>query len=185
MILLVALFILALAIGLIWAAHACYWGMTLNLEIKPLEVLNLAITIAIAILLQYFLTNKITDLRNEKDILIDDVTDVLGTLRACRDALSALHGRGKITPADTNQVLQLFRRLSNGITQMEDALRMSQCNKLSNEIAGIWHACDHYKYAATCAPFPVQPTPPSEQDRGFRDLSSKLQSLAFKINKHH
>jgi hypothetical protein len=185
MILLIAALILALAIALIWAAHACYLGMTLNLEIKPLEVLNLAVTVAIAVLLQYFLTNKITDLRSEKNILIDNVGDVISTLRACRDALSALHGRGKITPNDTNEILQLFRRLSNGITHVEDALAMSQCNRLTSELKEVWHACDHYKAAATSAPFPVSPTLPSEQDRAFRDLSSKLQSLAFKINKHH
>jgi hypothetical protein len=159
--------------------------MYLNLEIKPLEVLNLAVTIGIFGLLQFFITNKITDLRSEKDLLIGNINDVLATLKACRDALSLLHGLPKITPKHTNEILQLFRRLSNGITHMEDALKMSQCRKLSVKMQDVWHSCDHYKYAATCAPFPVNPTSPSEQDRAFRDLSSKLQSLAFDINKYH
>lgn len=185
MILFIAVVILALAAALIFAAHASYLGMTLNLEIKPLEVLNLAVTVGIAVLLQYFLTNKITDLRSEKDILIGNVEDVISTLRACRDALFGLYGRGKITPQDTHEILQLFRRLSNGITHVEDAITMSQCGKLSGEMKDIWHACDDYKSAATSSPFPVKPTSPSDQDRAFRQLSSRLQSLAFKINKHH
>ncbi|SRR6266704_196379 len=185
MIFLIALAILLVAIGVITAAHYCLWGMTLNLEIKPLEVLNLAVTIGIFGLLQFFITNKITDLRSEKDLLIGNINDVIATLKGCRDALSVLHGVPKITSKHTNQILQLFRRLSNGITHMEDALKMSQCNQLSEKLKDVWHACDHYKYAATCAPFPVKPTSPTEQDRAFRDLSSKLQSLAFEINKHH
>jgi hypothetical protein len=185
MILLIALVILLLAVGLIAVAHYCLWGMTLNLEIKPLEVLNLAVTIGIFGLLQFFLTNKITDLRSEKDILITNINDVLATLKACRDSLSVLHGLVKITPKHTHEILQLFRRLSNGITHMEDALKMSQCHNLTERVKEVWHACDHYKYAATSAPFPVKPTSPAEQDRAFRDLSSKLQSLAFDINKYH
>jgi len=185
MIPLIALVILLLSSGLIVAAHYCLWGMSLNLEIKPLEVLNLAVTIGIFGLLQFFLANKMTDLRSEKDLLIGNINDVIATLKACRDALFVLHGLGKITPKHTHHILQLFRRLSNGITHMEDALNMSQCQKLSERVKEIWHACDHFKYAATCAPFPVKPTSPTEQDRAFRELSSKLQSLAFDINKYH
>jgi hypothetical protein len=184
-ILAIAIVILILAATLIAADHFYIWGMTLNLEIKPLEVLNLVVTIGIFGLLQFFLTNKITDLRSEKDLLIGNINDVLSTLRACRDALSMLHSLGKITPKHTNEILQLFRRLSNGITHIQDALKMSQCHKLSENIDEVWHACDHYKHAATSAPFPIKPTSPADQDRAFRDLSSKLQSLAFNINKYH
>lgn len=185
MILFIILIVLVSAIGTIWAAHACLWGLFLNPEIKPLEVLNLAATIAIAVLIQYYFTNKTTDLRSEKDLLIGNVQDIIATLRLCRDSLSTLHGRPKIKPSDTSQILQLFRRLSNSITHLEDSIRSSQCSRLQSRIPEIWRACDHYKYSATCAPFPVSPAPPNDQDRAFRDLSAKLQSLVFEINRHH
>src|SRR5271157_168749 len=145
MILLVSFVVLVLAVGLIYAAHACYWGLTLKSEINPLEVMTLAVNICIVVLLQNYFARKITDLRSEKDILIGTVDDVLVSLRACRDALSAWHGRRKITPTDTHQILQLFRRLSNAIGHLEDALAVSQCRKLAPELNAIWHACDQYK----------------------------------------
>ena len=185
MIVIAILGIVAFVLAVVWSAHAGLLGMTLNMEVKPLEVISLSVNIAIVFLLQYYLANKITDLRSEKDILIDNIADILSTMRACRDTLSTWQGKDKITPKDSHQVIQLFRRLSNGITHLEDSLNMSQCGKLSGDIPGIWQACDHYKYSATCAPFPLKPTSATEQDRSFRALSAKLQSLVFKINKHH
>jgi hypothetical protein len=181
----ISILLLGLSSGLIFLAHLGFWGLCLDLEIRPVEVLNLALTLAIAIVLQYYFVYKSTDFRAEKDLLLGNIEDVISILRACREELYSWPGPKPVTGQAAHRVLQLFRRLSNSITHLEDAIRMSQCKQLAHRMGSIWNACDHYKFAATAAPFPLKPTPMAIQDRAFRELSGRLQELAFEINKLH
>jgi hypothetical protein len=177
-----------IACGVIWAAHACFFGLSLDTEIRPVEVLTLAVNIGIAVLLQYYFTNKVSDLRVEKDLLIDDIREVRATTKSCRDTLNQCYERGKIGSQDSKLVLLLFRRLINGIEQVEAALGISQCSKFSKDIEPIKGCYLDYKMASTGGTFPSKPysqSTISEQERICRDLNLKLQSLIFRINKHH
>jgi len=185
MILLIVLVVLVVSGLVIWAAHACLWGMTLNTEIKPLEVVSLAVTIAIAFLLQDYITNKTTDLRSEKDLLIGNINDLIAVLKTCRDTLEGCDFRGKILRSEKRQIVQSLRRASNAVGHLESTLNMSQCKELSTEMKSIRDACFRYKIAATSYPFPTKPTPLALQDRAIGELLLSLQSLMFKINKHH
>jgi|HubBroStandDraft_1064217.scaffolds.fasta_scaffold52527_2 hypothetical protein len=180
-------FVLLLACLVIVAAHACWFGLTLDTQIKPVEVLTLAVSIIIAVSLQYYFAIKINDLRVEKDLLIQNVNDVLGVLRSCRDALNTCHEAQKISSKDKTVIISLFRRLSNGIDQVESALGMSKCHKLSKEMESIRGSYFNYKTAATGGSFPSKPYTQafiSEQEQTCRALTTKLQSLIFNINKH-
>jgi hypothetical protein len=184
MIILGLLVILVLVIAVLWAAHLSLFGLRLILDVKPFEVITLGINIAIAFLLQYYLANKTKDLRSEKDLLLANLADVTTTLRSCRDALYECQDYERIPKTKKKSVLDLMKRLSNGIGHLEAAVGLSQCKKLSPEIANIWNAFDRYRAAATSTPFPVKSTPSNDQDRAFDALSSKLQALVFRINKH-
>jgi len=185
MIFLIMLIVIVVSSLVIWAAHACLWGMTLNTEIKPLEVLSLAVTMAIAFLLQDYLTNKTSDLRSEKDLLIGNINDLVAFLKNCRDTLEGCDSSGKILKSEKRQIVQSLRRASNAVGHLESTLNMSQCKTLSTEMKSIRDACLRYKIAATSYPFPTRPTPLALQDRAIGELLLSLQSLMFKINKHH
>src|ERR1700739_2496618 len=184
MILLGLLIILLLVIAILWAAHLCLFGLHLVLDVKPFEVITLGINISIAYLLQYYLANKTKDLRGEKDLLLGNLADVISTLRACRDALYECQDYERIPRAKKKSVLTLMKRLSNGIGHLAAALGLSHCKTLSPELAAIWNAFDRYRAASTSTPFPMKSTSMSDQDRAFDVLSSRLQALLFKINKH-
>ena len=122
-----AICILGLAGAVIWAAHEKYYGLSLNLEIKPAEILTLAISIVIVALLQFYVASAMTDLRAEKDLLIGNIRDALAALRACREALNACHDAGKISQSGAKQLISLFRRLSNSLDHIETSIAMCRC----------------------------------------------------------
>ena len=132
-----AILVILLACGVIWAAHVCWLGLWLNPEIKPVEVLTLAVSILIAILLQYYFVAKTTDLRAEKDLLIENTREALALLKTCRDTLNTCHDSGKISAADAKQIKAVFRRLSNSLEHLEATIGMSQCVKMANEFPQI------------------------------------------------
>jgi hypothetical protein len=185
MIILGLLIILALVVGVLFAAHSGVWGLHLNLELKPFEIITLGVNISIAYLLQYYLANKTRDLRGEKDLLIGSLNDVIGSLRACRDVLSGCEGYQRIPRGKTREVYRLLKQVSNGIHHLESAVRLSHCRKLGQEVATAFNSFDRYRAACTNSPFPVKSTPTSGQDRAYNELYSNLQDLLFKINKHH
>jgi hypothetical protein len=183
-----AIFVILLSCGVIWAAHACWFGLWLNPEIKPVEVLTLAVSILIAILLQYYFVAKATDLRAEKDLLIENTREALTLLRSCRDTLNSCHDSGKISAADEKQIKTVFRRLSNSLEHLETAIGMSQCLGMAKEFGQIKQAYLSFKIAATGGFFPSKPYTPStisSQEQASRLLASNLQQLIFKINKHN
>jgi hypothetical protein len=178
--------VLLAAVLVIVAAHACWFGLTLNLEIKPVEVLTLAVSIVIAVLLQYFLVVKSSDLRAEKDILIGNISEVLTVLRSCRETLNSCHGGRKITPQIKGSVLSQIRQLSNGIDSVQLAIDLSQCKNLASEVDAIWTSYLDFKTASTGGSFPSIPYTAgsiSDQERCWRSLHAKLQSLIFRINR--
>jgi hypothetical protein len=183
-----SIFLLLMTVGLLFAAHRCWWGLSLDLEIRPIEVVTLAVTIGVAILVGYYLTNQVNDLRAEKDLLIDDIRNVLRVLKACRETLNSCYDAGKIDPTSKTIILSHFHRLINGIDEIEAALRMSQCSNLHRDIASTKDAYLRYKMAATGGSFPSKPyshSSISDQERACHALNAELQSLVFKINKYH
>jgi len=180
--------LLLVTIGLLFAAHLCLWGLSLDLEIRPIEVLTLAVTIGVAVLVGYYFTNQVNDLRAEKDLLIDDIRTVLGVLKACRETLNSCYDSEKIGPKSKAIILTHFHRLINGIEEIEASLKISQCVNLSQEIVPIKNAYLSYKMAATGGSFPSKPynrSSMSDQEQASRILNASLQSLVFAINKYH
>jgi hypothetical protein len=183
-----SIFLLFATAGLLYAAHRCLWGLSLDLEIRPIEVVTLSVTVGIALLVGYYLTNQINDLRAEKDLLIDDVRNVLRVLKSCRDTLNSCYDEGKIGPKSKTIILSHFHRLINGIDEIEAALGMSQCSSLPRDVASIKGAYLRYKMAATGGSFPSKPyshSSISDQEQACHALNAELQSLVFKINKYH
>jgi hypothetical protein len=182
-----ALIVLIAACFVIVAAHLCWFGLFLNLEIKPIEVLTLAVDIIIALLLQYYFVSKASDFRAEKDLLIDNIRDVLGVIRACREIVNSCYEAGKIGRASAKQIITHFRRISNGIEHLEAAIAMSQCKRLSADMKIVRESYVNFKEAATGGSFPSKvysPSSISEQEQACKSLNSHLQSLIFRINKY-
>ena len=90
------LVIVALVVATLWAAHSCLFGLHLNLEVKPFEVITLGVNICIAFLLQYYLANKTKDLRSEKDSC-----SAISLTSSPRSAAAAIHSTSVRISANT------------------------------------------------------------------------------------
>lgn len=186
------LFLLALGLAmgfamLMWAASCQFGGLSLDLQIKPVDVATLAVSIFIAFFLQYYLASRATDSRAEKDLLIDYVSEVIRDLRSCRDAVSAFGEPEKITGVISRKILKKFRQLSNNLENLATVLKESDCRKLAGRCEDLKINYLSYKMAATGGNFPSQlytRTQRSDQERSFRELNSTLQRLIFDVNRY-
>lgn len=173
------------ATGLIWAAARCLFGLSLNSEIKPVEVATLAVNIIIAILIQYYFVSRHGTQRAEKDLLINLVQEGILALKNCRDELDKCREEKRISPESKRLVLSGFRRLSNELDSLDASIRLSQHSKLLSCFTPVRKTYLSYKAAATGGGFPAKPydyEQISSQAKNYRVLSKKLHALVFKIN---
>lgn len=184
--LILALMLVAGSIGLIFAAHCQVIGLSLDSQIRPLEVATLAVNIFIAFFLQYYLASRATDTRAEKNLLIDNIKELIHELRICRDLVSSCHSLNPIGTQKSKEILSLLRQVANDLENLELALGMSDCSDLaprSKSLQQDYFAC---KIACTGGKFPksYDRFQISEQDRAFRTLQKQLQTFVFDINRH-
>lgn len=183
----VAMVIFMALCGMFWAAHIGWYGLSIEHKLDGVNVATLAVNVFIAYFLQYYFISRAADNRSEKDILIDGLRDVLASVRQCRDTVLACQDAGKITPTSAKSIKLLFRKIANGMENVETAIEMSRCSGLKDECKEIQHALFSYKSAATGGNFPSKPYDAqafSYQERTYRALSEKLHDLVFKVNQH-
>ncbi len=185
--LIVALVMIAMLGGVFLAAHNGLLGFSIEHKLNPVELATLAVSIFIAYFLQYYFISRAADDRSEKDILIDSLRDVLATVRDCRDTLIGCHDTKTISATHVKSIKLLFRKIANGLDNVETALGMSQCSALSEECKAIQDAFFNYKSAATGGSFPSHPYDShafTDQEKTYRALNQRLHALVFKINQH-
>jgi hypothetical protein len=177
-------YILALLCAAVFViADNGYWNYSINHELDPVNVLTLGVNIFIAFFLQYYFASRATDDRAEKDLLLDNMRDVFGILRSCRDEVMSCHGMVKVSKASQQKIVRLYRTLSNGLVNLQNAIEMSGCTKLTEDCDAVLKRFVDYKIAAT-GKFPYDSSDISYQEQTYRNLMRELHSLAFKINKH-
>lgn len=184
---LVAIVLAVFVIAALWAAESGIQGFSLDHSIRPLEIATLGVNIFIAFFLQYYFASRSRDLRAEKDMLIDTVRDILRILRSCRDALAAYQDDSRNRNEHKRSVLQLFRRLSNGLDGIDTAIGASQCKALQKSSPAIRESYLYYKRAATDGSFPARRFTVEEfsiQEQNYRKLNRDLEELVFKINQY-
>lgn len=164
-------------------ANNGYWGYSINHDIDPVNVLTLGVNIFIAFFLQYYFASRASDDRAEKDILLDNVRDVFGMLRSCRDAVMSCHGVDDVSKESQQEIIKLYRTMSNGLENLRNAIEMSGCKKLTSDCDAVVKRFFAYKAAAT-GKFPYDSSDISGQERTYRTLMRELHSLAFKVNKY-
>lgn len=141
-----------------------YGNYSINHELDPVNVVTLAVNIFIAFFLQYYFASRASDDRAEKDLLLDSVRDVFGMLRSCRDEVMSCHGMLKVSRASQQKIIRLYRTLSNGLINLQNAIEMSGCNQLTKECDAVLKRFIDYKIAAT-GKFPYDSSDVSYQEQ--------------------
>ena len=151
-------------------------GLRLNLEIKPTELATLFVNLFIALYLQYYLAPLVSDLRIEKNLLIDDIKELIAILKDLRESIDK--------NSEAKPILHLFRRFSNGLDSFETALGVSQFKELLADLEKVKDDYFNYKKIVTGGSFPSPDGGPNlRTDKPYSCLSVKLKALIFTINK--
>jgi hypothetical protein len=173
---------------IIIAASENLAGLSIKTEIDPVSLASLTVTIFIAFFLQYFFASRATDLRVEKDFIIQVQKEVVKAAKDSRDAVDASIGGVSITTQSKSKILLAFRDLANSLEALEEVLLESKCRSLATDFAATKTFYYQFKSTATAAPFPSKPYSPQmrrELDIRYRQLRKNLQVLFFKVNNFH
>jgi hypothetical protein len=178
--------LVVLFIVVVLGACSNIFGFYLNREIKPVDLAILGVNVFIALFLSQYIIDKAGNFRAEKDLMMSDIRDVLDELKTSRELLVACQDSARVNKIDKKAILLVFRRIANGISLVESALRTSQCSALVKGFDNITDAYVRYKGSATGGAFPRPYTQDqiSDQEREYRKLVEKLHALLFSINRH-
>jgi hypothetical protein len=178
--------IILCAAGCMFAAHQGFHGFSLDPKIKPYEILNLTVTIIIAIFIQYHFAGKSRDSRVEKDIIIADIKEVIKELRSLRDTTMA-HFDGKaISAPEKRRILGALRHISNELLNVEFVVETSNCSDVCENCRLLQNSLRTYKMAVTGGKFPEgysQSDIPAQQ-KAYKELHRGLHTMLFEVNKH-
>lgn len=184
---LVAILILGTLCGIFWIGHTGWRGFSIDHTLNPVQLATLAVSVFIAYFLQFYFASRTAIERAEKEILLDDVRDVLSILRELRDLLMACYDNGgKIGTTNAKSIKRLLRQTANGLETLETAIGMSHCSKLEHECRTTQDALFSYKSASTGGNFPTNAYDAAafnDQERTYRALNRALHDLVFKITR--
>jgi len=176
----------AAAAAYVYVAHRKWWGLTLNTEVKPIEVATLAFTVAIAFLLQFYVVFDADNERAEKDLLIFNARDALAKLRDCRDAFTECFEAKSISQADQTKIQTQLRGLNQSLDALDVSLSKSRCAKFCKPCKALAAKALGYKAIITGGDFPSKPYPAevyTAHQTAYREMDVEIQGLIFLINR--
>jgi hypothetical protein len=160
-------------------------ALELSYNLRVADIINWVVVVGLATLLKLHWQRKYSDVRVEKDLLIEQSKDAISALKDARNAFLGCCDKKKISREDQIVIEQVLRRLANALSCLECSL--AECERMSS--LSVEPATDHYlKYKAcvTGGAFPSKPytvQTSTEQEILYRALLRDLQRLVFTINK--
>jgi hypothetical protein len=182
----VVLLILIAAALYLYAAHLHLEGLKLDKDVKPLDVVTLAFTGIIAILLQFYILFSVDNERAEKDLLILNARDALDKLRSCRDTFHDCFEEKRMGPEDQRRIQTQLRSLNQALDALNVSLKKSRCSRFCGRCISLTLDALKYKAILTGGTFPSKPYPPqvyTAHQTAYRGMDEELQGLIFSINK--
>lgn len=165
-----------------------WFGLSIKKELDPVSLASLAMSLFIVFFIQYFFVGRASELRIEKDFLINNQKEALKAGRECRDAIDAAFDSGKISQASQEKIKLSLRELANTLEVFEESLRSSQCNRICGQFANTRKSYYKFKSTATGGSFPTTPYTMSTMvavERDYRLLRRELQDWFFRVNGFH
>lgn len=169
--------------------HFHYYGLHIDHKIKPVEIATLLVNISIAVLLQYFFLSRSGNMRVEKDLIIEDIKNVIKKLRESNELFQKRVGQRVGTKEDWSNSNAQCRAISNALESVEFSLGSTKCNKcqkLKLKSDDLKQKFFIYKGAVTgtSASNAISGDTISDQAQAFRILIRDLQATIFEINRH-
>ncbi|MEO8649176.1 MAG: hypothetical protein ABI539_08425 [Acidobacteriota bacterium] len=183
--------LLAVLLGLLGGLLLGYFGrqwisIDFKRELGLGDVLNFAITLVFAFVLQNYLQKRFGNERAEKEHLIDLIKDSITFLRDTRTAFMATYDSKKILPEDAKAIKALLRNLINSIELLKGLLNTCGYNSEGSECSNIETLYLEYKRILTGGSFPTKPYDGgqfSDAEKAYGQLNSKLNHLRITLNR--
>lgn len=176
------LFLAGLAAGLaVSHLHSLKFGFTLTIA----DILNWVVVLGLARLLQIHWQQNYSDIRVEKDLLIQQSKDAILALKDARSIFLECCDKKKLTRDDEKAVKRVLRNLANTLYFLECGL--GECERMRS--VGFSHLKEHcmkYKAVLTGGGFPTQPYTSAhwtDAEVIYKVFHEGLQKLIFEINK--
>lgn len=149
------------------------------------DLLSFVTTIAIGLIVGNYLQQRYSNARVEKDLLIEDIKDVVRFTQDVRNIYWDCFHKQQISPDARVSMLAVLRNIANALTQLEKSL--NDCKKTVGtlSIQAIKESYYEYKAVLTGGNFPKEPYSgrnSMETEKAYLDFRAKLQSLIFTIN---
>src|SRR5882672_9360519 len=152
-------------------------------EFKLTDALNLLVAIAIALLIQHYATERHSDIRAAKNLLISRVEDVSRIVTEAHKTFWEAYASGVISEPHLHTIITSKSAFNNSIFVLEQGC--VRCRLRSQFLDEILNLRRHYCEALTGQEFPRVPYSAEmmhNEDRHYRQLSDAFQSLIFDIN---
>ena len=138
-----------LLIGFLAGFFVSRLPITFDEKISPIAFATFFLTILLALYLEFKVRPSLTNTRNEKDILIDLLTDVKAKLSEINDLYMTSRAHNPVPIEEQTDILSKLRDLSNTIALLkstDEYCKMYQKLKISNRVVVVYLA---YKKAIT------------------------------------
>ncbi len=161
-------------------------SVTFKNEFDIAHVLTIILTIIVAALLQYHAIARRSDARAEKDLLIEQVKEIIETASDVRKRfLTCFHTR-TTSEEDFRLIKAALKNWSSSMSMLEDALQDCSMNKEKETLTTVKYEFFEYKKFLTGGQYlvPYSDYTFNSSELAFKRLRSQLQVLMRQINRH-
>jgi hypothetical protein len=157
-------------------------------KINPIAFASLILTILLAIYLEFAVRPSLTNSRNEKDIIIDQLKEIRSSCSEVHSQYEKIHNLRNIPQEERSELLSRFRLLSNHIDFLNDIIKYSKIKPvgaISKEISS-----KYFKYKKSLTGFGFDKENFffdriyfSKHESAYKELSKAIMHLIIDVNK--
>lgn len=171
--------------ALVGALLRSFTPVVVKYEIGVGEILNATVIVLLGLLVADYLTRRATDLRFEKDQLMQDCADVLRAIGEARDFAGKTR-RIQGTADERREILSLLGTTFTALETLERDVSLCQGTIGVIEIASVKDGLLRYKATLTGGPFPQNPLDDDtylDSERRYVECTNALAKLRFELNR--
>ena len=175
-------FLFGLALGL---AASNLGSLGFQLELRLADILNWIIILVLAALLRWHWERNFSEVRVEKDLLIEHSKEAIKTLRQVRTSFLVRYDNASAGLKEERTIKRLLRELANDLHSVECMLTLGESLKAVTA-ATVKEQYYAYKAALTGGGFPGEPYTLKEGTRAeflYKALHEALLRLIFQTNR--
>jgi hypothetical protein len=155
----------------------------INWEFKVTDLLQLVVTLFIAILIQKFATETYSDRRVAKNLLIARIEESISYFQEAHRVFLDCIKDHQISKENKTAILTLTKNINNSIKRVEHGL--SKCKMQAPSFELVKASRRDYNGTLTGGGFPTQPYPVNiftEENELYNLITQHLESMIYEIN---